>query len=76
MKDTLKAIFDEEVNTPKVGYFWKGLALFLLGVIVGFMFAPIKKGIKIGCNNGNNCTDSGNFNPDDSFSAEGCCGEQ
>ena len=76
MKDTLKAIFDEEVNTPKVGYFWKGLALFLLGVIVGFMFAPIKKGIKIGCNNGNNCKDSGNFNPDDSFKAEGCCGEQ
>ena len=73
MKDTLKAIFDEEVNTPKVGYFWKGLALFLLGVVVGFMFAPIKKGIKIGCDN---CTDSGNIIPDDSFSAEDCCGEQ
>ena len=80
MKDVLKSFFDEEVNTPKVGYFWKGLALFLLGVIVGFLFAPIKKGIKIGCNNGcdngNNCTDSGNFTPCDSFTAEGCCDKQ
>ncbi|MBQ8965781.1 hypothetical protein [Ruminococcus sp.] len=80
MKDVLKTIFDEEVKTPQVGYFWKGLALFLLGVIVGFLFAPIKKGIKIGCNNGcdngNNCTDSGNFTPCDSITAEGCCDEQ
>ena len=59
MKETLKNIFADEVNTPKVGYFWKGLALFLMGVVVGFYLSPIKKGVKIGCNNGNNCTDSG-----------------
>ena len=43
-----------------VGYFWKGLALFLLGVIVGFIFAPIKKGVKIGNNNGNHNSFEGN----------------
>lgn len=41
----------EEENTPTVSYFWKGLALFLLGVIVGILFAPIKKGVSIGNNN-------------------------
>lgn len=45
--EMLKDYFDEEVNTPAVGYFWKGLALFLLGVIVGFCFAPVKKGMKV-----------------------------
>ncbi|MGN1113561.1 MAG: hypothetical protein ACI4RC_00370 [Oscillospiraceae bacterium] len=30
---------------------WKVLALFLLGVITGFLFAPIKDGIKICCDN-------------------------
>ena len=59
IRETVREIVESEVNTPSVGYFWKGLALFLLGVIIGFSFAPIKKGIKIGCNNGNNCTDSG-----------------
>jgi hypothetical protein len=59
IRETVREIIDNEVKTPSVGYFWKGLAIFLLGVIIGFTFAPIKKGIKIGCNNGNNCTDSG-----------------
>lgn len=59
IRETVRTIIDEEVNTPKVGYFWKGLALFLLGIVIGFSIAPIKKGVKIGCNNGNNCTDSG-----------------
>lgn len=40
-----------EKNQPMVSYFWKGLALFLLGVIVGFLFAPLKKGVNIGNNN-------------------------
>ena len=31
--------------------FWKATAMFLLGVIVGFIFAPIKKGIRICCDN-------------------------
>lgn len=60
MKEKFKSFFDEEVKTPKVGYFWKGFALFLLGIVIGFWLSPIKKGVKIGCNNGNNCTDSGN----------------
>ena len=32
-------------NSPMVSSFWKLLAIFLLGVVVGFMFAPIKGGI-------------------------------
>ncbi|WP_295156793.1 hypothetical protein [uncultured Ruminococcus sp.] len=59
IRETVQEVFEEEFRTPSVGYFWKGLALFLLGVVIGFSFAPIKKGIKVGCNNGNNCTDSG-----------------
>lgn len=60
-----------------------GMAIFLLGVIIGFTFAPIKKGIKIGCNNGNNCTDSGKItNPfckntkqeENNDEEEECCG--
>ncbi len=55
--------FNEDINTPAVGYFWKGLSLFLMGVIVGFLIAPIKKGVCMGChngcNNGNNCSASG-----------------
>lgn len=30
------------------------LAALLLGLLAGFFLAPIKKGMKIGCNNGNN----------------------
>ena len=59
IRETVQEVIEEEFRTPAVGYFWKGLALFLLGVVIGFSFAPIKKGIKVGCNNGNNCTDSG-----------------
>lgn len=64
MKEKIKNFCDTELNVPAVGYFWKGFALFLLGVVVGFLLAPIKKGVKMGCgngcNNGNNCTASGN----------------
>ncbi len=35
----------------KVSYFWKGLALFLLGVILGIILAPVKNGVSIGNNN-------------------------
>lgn len=34
--------------------FWMGAALLFLGVIVGFMLAPVKKGIYCGNNNRNN----------------------
>lgn len=83
IRETVREIIDNEVKTPSVGYFWKGLAIFLLGVIIGFTFAPIKKGIKIGCNNGNNCTDSGKItNPfckntkqeENNDEEEECCG--
>jgi hypothetical protein len=65
---SIKGIFckalEADLNTPAVGYFWKGLSLFLLGVVVGFLIAPIKKGVCMGshngCNNGNNCSASGN----------------
>ncbi len=64
MKEKINDIYETEFKTPMVGYFWKGFSLFLLGVIVGFLIAPIKKGVKMGCNNGNNngnnCTASGN----------------
>lgn len=59
IRETVRTIIDEEVKKPQVGYFWKCLAFFLLGVVLGFTFSPIRKGVKIGCNNGNNCTDSG-----------------
>lgn len=36
-----------ENNKNKSNNFWALLAMFLLGVVTGFMFAPIKKG---GCN--------------------------
>ena len=43
---------------------WMSLAFFFLGVLVGFVFSPIKNGIRIacenGCNNGNNCCAEGN----------------
>ena len=47
-------IFEETSGTENVctvSYFWKGLALFLLGVIIGLVVSPVKKGVTIGCNN-------------------------
>ena len=60
MKEKIAEIYENEVKTPMVGYCWKGLALFLLGMIMGFLLAPIKKGVNVGCDNGNNCSFSGN----------------
>ncbi|ADU23022.1 MULTISPECIES: hypothetical protein [Ruminococcus] len=82
IRETVREIIDNEVKTPSVGYFWKGLALFLLGIIIGFTFAPIKKGIKIGCDNGNNCIEGGNLTEpccknkqeDKNEEEEECCG--
>ncbi|MBR1862470.1 MAG: hypothetical protein IJ806_00060 [Ruminococcus sp.] len=34
-----------------VSYFWKGLALFMLGVVCGFFIAPMKNGMTIASNN-------------------------
>ena len=50
-----------------MGYFWKGLALFLLGILLGIMMAPIKQGITIASHNDITNTESGNITP------KGCC---
>lgn len=52
--EKLKDIYVDEVEKPKVGYFWKGFALLLLGMVIGFLIAPVKKGLTVGCNCGNN----------------------
>ena len=64
-------IFEETIGTENVctvSYFWKGLALFLLGVIIGFVVSPVKKGVTIGCNNNiskDSCAD--HFDPDEYY---------
>ena len=52
--EELKEICVDEVKNIKKEYFWKGLALFLLGIIIGFFISPVKNGLKVGCNCGNN----------------------
>ena len=56
--EKIKPAFEKKSAEPTVSFFWKGLALFLLGVVVGFLIAPVKRGFRIacdnGCNNGNN----------------------
>ena len=42
---------------------------FLAGVITGFLFAPVKKGLHIGCNAGNSNCNYTCYESDDS-----CCG--
>lgn len=42
---------NSENNKPMVSYFWKCLALFLLGVLTGIAFAPVTKGVEICCHN-------------------------
>ncbi|MGN1133254.1 MAG: hypothetical protein ACI4RN_02245 [Oscillospiraceae bacterium] len=42
---------DKNDKTNKSFGIWKILALFSLGVIAGFLFAPIKNGVKICCDN-------------------------
>lgn len=46
-----------------VSYFWKGLALFLLGVILGIILAPVKNGVSIG--NNNNVVTNGDCDDED-----------
>lgn len=64
--EELKDICADEVKNLKKGYFWKGFALFLLGVIIGFFISPVKKGLTVGCNCGNNYT--GGQDEEDCFS--------
>jgi len=46
--------FNEEVRSSSTALWLFALCSFLIGIIIGFFLSPIKKGIKIGCNNGNN----------------------
>lgn len=71
MQEFIENEITTDENEPKVSYFWKGLALFLLGVIVGILFAPIKKGVNIG-NNNNIVADNDEDNDDcdDDFYSE------
>ncbi|WP_294411942.1 hypothetical protein [uncultured Ruminococcus sp.] len=46
--------FNEEVRSSSTALWLFALCSFLIGIIIGFILSPIKKGIKIGCNNGNN----------------------
>ena len=66
--EKIKDICIDEVKKPKVGYFWKGFALLLLGMVIGFFIAPVKKGLTVGCNNGNNYV--GGQDEDDCFTEE------
>ena len=43
-------IFETECK-PAVSYGWKCFALFLLGIIIGFVASPVKNGVSIGNNN-------------------------
>lgn len=50
----------ENTNSEKKqSCFWKMLAMFMLGVVAGFMFAPIKKGVRICCDNKNSMNAGG-----------------
>ncbi|MGN0594612.1 MAG: hypothetical protein ACI4I6_05600 [Hominimerdicola sp.] len=40
-----------ENNQKKSNNLWAMFAMFLLGVIMGFLFAPIKRGVRICCDN-------------------------
>lgn len=43
--------FTEEVKSTNTSLWLFAVCSFLLGIVVGFMFSPIKKGVKIGCDN-------------------------
>ena len=45
--------FTEEVKNSSTAVWLFVVCSFLAGIIVGFFLSPIKKGVKIGCNNGN-----------------------
>lgn len=57
----------------KVDRFFRGMAMFCLGIVVGFLIAPIKKGINVSIGNNNcdsqlmNAFDGDYFVDDDDF---------
>ena len=67
-KHCCKCNFTEEVKKSSVSVWLFAICGFLFGIIVGIFFAPIKKGVRIGCNNSalTNGNDSKiNMHPDD-----------
>ena len=50
MKDC-KCKLTEAVRSNSTSVWLFAACSFLLGILVGFLFAPIKKGVKIGCDN-------------------------
>ena len=49
-----KSKFTEKLKSSDTAIWMFAVCSFLAGIIVGFFLSPIKKGVKIGCNNGNN----------------------
>ena len=43
--------FTEEVKSSSTSVWLFAVCSFLLGILIGFLFAPVKKGVKIGCDN-------------------------
>ncbi|MBR1751044.1 MAG: hypothetical protein IJ740_09240 [Ruminococcus sp.] len=41
----------EQEGKIYVSYGWQCLALFLLGILIGFLISPVKNGVSIGNNN-------------------------
>ncbi len=59
-------VITNEKEKIMVSYFWQCLAMFLLGVLVGFLVSPVKNGISIGNNNhiiGGNDDDDDDITP-------------
>ena len=78
MKENIIRSYNEKIKTPDVAvsFFWKGFALFLMGVVVGFLIAPVKKGLRVGCGNGNNSPVTDNeCSIEGSVDCGDCCGE-
>ena len=58
-----------ENNQNKNNTRWAMFAMFLLGVVIGFLIAPIKKGMRICCDN----KDSMNAYNGGHFGSGDCC---
>lgn len=58
-KCVVKDFFKRDWTTTEKVLF--AVCLFLLGVVIGFLMAPIKKGISCGNNNGNTYRDADNW---------------
>ena len=41
----------DEIRSSSASFWLFAVCSFLLGAVIGFLFAPIKKGVRIGCDN-------------------------